>query len=132
MQVVLITLAALAAVWLCFLAFLAIARPDTATIKSAMRLLPDTLRMIRRLATDTALPLSARLPVWLLVGYLAMPIDLVPDFIPVLGYADDLIVVAFVLRRLARKAGPAKIAEHWPGTAAGLQSVSRLLGLPTA
>ena len=53
---------------------------------------------------------------WLLLGYLALPIDLVPDFIPVLGYADDAIVVALVLRSVVRRAGPDAIERHWPGT----------------
>lgn len=115
--------------WLGLLAYLAVTRPDTATIKGALQLLPDTLRMIRRLATDKSLPLSTRRPVWLLVGYLAVPIDLVPDFIPVLGYADDVILVAVLLRRLARKAGPAKLAQHWPGEPDGLANLQRLLRL---
>ncbi|NGN64067.1 DUF1232 domain-containing protein [Streptomyces sp. A7024] len=65
---------------------------------------------------------------WLL-GYLAMPIDLVRDFIPVPGYADDAIVVALVLRSVVRAAGPGALARHWPGTEDGLAAVRRLAGL---
>lgn len=67
---------------------------------------------------------------WLLVAYLALPIDLVPDFIPVLGYADDAIVVALVLRSVVRGAGPQALERHWPGTQDGLAAVRRLAGLP--
>ena len=55
-----------------------------------------------------------------LLGYIAMPIDLVPDFIPVLGYADDAILAAIVLRTVLRRAGRNKISEHWRGTPGGL------------
>ena len=63
---------------------------------------------------------------WLLLGYLALPFDLVPDFIPVLGYADDAILVSWVLRSVIRAAGPEVVAEHWPGTPEGLAVVRRL------
>lgn len=116
--------------WLVFIVFLALARPDTGTIRSALRLLPDTVRLVRRLATDRDLPWGTRLPLWLLIGYLASPIDLVPDFIPVLGYADDIIIVAVILRRLARRAGRDKLAQHWPGDPDGLRSLISVLRLP--
>jgi uncharacterized membrane protein YkvA (DUF1232 family) len=67
--------------------------------------------------------------VWALLAYLALPIDLVPDFIPVIGYADDAILTAIVLRHLARRAGWKRVAEHWPGTSDGLVTLSRMLRL---
>ncbi|PWI10208.1 hypothetical protein DIZ27_14200, partial [Streptomyces sp. NWU339] len=96
----------------------------------AIRLLPDLLRLIPRLARDRTLPRGVRVRLWLLLAYLAMPIDLVPDFIPVLGYADDAIVVAAVLRSVVRHAGADALARHWPGTDDGLIAVRRLTGLP--
>jgi uncharacterized membrane protein YkvA (DUF1232 family) len=92
-------------------------------------MLPDTVRMVSRLARDRTIPRSARLPVWALLAYLAMPIDLVPDFLPVIGYADDAILTALVLHRLMRKAGPAKLAEHWTGTPEGLTALREMLHL---
>jgi len=62
--------------------------------------------------------------------YFASPIDLVPDFIPVLGYADDALVVALVLRSVVRRAGPAPLARHWPGTPEGVRLIQQLAGLP--
>ena len=56
------------------------------------------VRMLRRLAGDDQLPPGVRVRLWLLLGYLALPIDLVPDVIPVIGYADDAVVVALALR----------------------------------
>ncbi|MDQ6854315.1 MAG: DUF1232 domain-containing protein [Actinomycetota bacterium] len=58
-----------------------------------------------------------------------MPIDLIPDFLPVVGYADDAILTALVLHRLLRTAGPTKLAEHWPGTPEGLATLTQMLHL---
>jgi uncharacterized membrane protein YkvA (DUF1232 family) len=98
-------------------------------LRDAMRLLPDTLRLVRRLAADRSIPLGARISVWLLLVYMASPIDLIPDFVPVIGYADDAILVSFVLRRLIRRAGPEKLREHWPGSPEGLETLRRVLRL---
>jgi uncharacterized membrane protein YkvA (DUF1232 family) len=95
-----------------------------------MRLLPDVLRLLRRLAADRGLPAGVRVRLILLVAYLLSPIDLVPDFIPVIGYADDAIIIAVALRSVARRAGPAAVQEHWPGTPNGLALLCRLAGLP--
>jgi len=100
-----------------------------AQLRDAVRLLPDLLRLLRRLAADSTLPRGVRLRLLLLIGYLAMPIDLIPDFIPVLGYADDAIIVALALRSVTRAAGPEAIARHWPGTWIGLKVVQRLAGV---
>src|SRR4051794_27784847 len=69
-------------------------QPDPTRMRDALRLLPDLIRLLRRLAADDSLPPGVRLRLVLLLAYLLCPIDLVPDFIPVLGYVDDAIVVA--------------------------------------
>ena len=91
--------------WLALAAVLLIARPRGGRLADFMRLLPDTLRLFRALLQDPAVPISAKAWVWFLLGYIAMPLDLVPDFIPVLGYADDAILAAIVLRTVLRRAG---------------------------
>ena len=68
---------------------------------------------------------------YLLLGYLAIPIDLVPDVIPVIGYADDAIVIGVVLRSVIRRAGPDIIREYWPGSDDGLALLTRLCRIPT-
>ena len=65
----------------------------------------------------------------LLLAYLAFPFDLVPDFIPVLGYADDAIIVAAVLRWVVRQAGVEAIRRQWPGTHDGFAVLCRIAGL---
>ena len=118
--------------WLILLALLWRARTDEVTARTALRLLPDVVRLVRRLAADGSLPRGVRVRLWLLLGYLLMPIDLVPDVIPVLGHADDVIVVAWTLRSVTRRAGADALARHWPGDPGGLALVSRLAGLPPA
>ena len=110
------------------LAALLLARPKGNLLGEAMRLLPDLLRLLRRLAADSNVPRAARVRLALLLGYLAIPFDLVPDFVPVLGYADDAIVVSLVLRSVVRRAGAPLVRRHWPGTDDGLAAVSRLIG----
>jgi uncharacterized membrane protein YkvA (DUF1232 family) len=106
------------------------AHPEAVSMRAALRLLSDLLRLVRRLAADPTLPRGVRVRLVLLLAYLASPIDLVPDFIPVLGYADDAIAVALVLRSVTRRAGPDALARHWPGTPEGLRLVRQLAGLP--
>ncbi len=115
--------------WLVLLVVLWRVRPDGLTISAALRLLPDLVRLVRRLAGDRDLPRGVRVRLWLLLAYLLMPVDLVPDFVPVLGYADDAVVVALALRSVVRRAGAGAVSRHWPGDPAGLEVVSRLAGL---
>ncbi|SDU77209.1 Uncharacterized membrane protein YkvA, DUF1232 family [Jiangella alkaliphila] len=115
--------------WLLLLAALWRSRPDELGARDALRLLPDLIRLLRRLAGDSTLPRGVRVRLWLLLGYLLMPIDLVPDFIPVIGYADDAVVVAIALRSVTRRAGPEALDRHWPGTPDGLQALRRLAGI---
>jgi uncharacterized membrane protein YkvA (DUF1232 family) len=124
---VLVSIVVRLGLWLVFLAFLVIARPDTGTLRGLPRMFPDTVRLVARLARDRSIPRSARFPAWALLVYLAMPIDLVPDFIPVIGYADDAILTVLVLHRLLRKAGPTKLTEHWPGPPEGLTTLRQTL-----
>jgi uncharacterized membrane protein YkvA (DUF1232 family) len=119
----------LAATYLAVLGALVAARPRGGLLREALRLLPDLLRLLRRLAGDPDVPRAARLRLWLLLGYLALPVDLVPDFLPVVGYADDAIVVSLVLRSVVRQTGAPLFRRHWPGTEDGLAALCRLSGL---
>jgi len=106
--------------------------PETVGLRDALRLLPDLLRVIRRLTSDRTVPRGVRVKLGLLLAYLLCPLDLVPDFLPVIGYADDVIIVAAVLRSVIRSAGPEPLRRHWPGTPAGLLIIERLAGLSPA
>lgn len=103
--------------------------PAVDGMPEAVRLPPDVLRLVARLARDTTLPRGLRVRLWLLVAYLALPVDVVPDFIPVIGYADDVVLVAWTLRSVVRCAGTEAVVRRWPGTPQGLRSVVRLAAL---
>lgn len=121
--------AALLLAWLALIAALLIARPRGGQLREALRVLPDVLRLLRRLAADRRLPRGVRIRLALLLAYLALPVDLVPDFIPILGYADDAIIVTAVLRGVVRRAGIEAVRAHWPGTEDGFAAIVRLTGL---
>jgi uncharacterized membrane protein YkvA (DUF1232 family) len=93
---------------------------------------PDCAVLCRRLLGDPRVPRSRRLALAGMVGYLALPFDLVPDFIPVAGQLDDAVLLALVLRGIVRAAGPEVVAEHWPGPAASLRLVLGLAGSRSA
>jgi uncharacterized membrane protein YkvA (DUF1232 family) len=122
--------AALILVWVGLAVALWVLKPDEIGIADLLRLLPDVLRLLKRLAADPQLPRRIRVVLAGLLIFLASPIDLIPDFIPVLGYADDVIITALVLRWVARTASPTVLATHWPGTPDGLTALCRLCGLP--
>jgi uncharacterized membrane protein YkvA (DUF1232 family) len=116
---------ALLVTWLLLVIALLIVRPRGPVLAEALRLLPDTLRLLKNLAVDGEVPRGARVRLWLLFAYLAMPFDIIPDFIPVLGYADDAIIAVWVLRSVIRRAGTAAIRRNWPGTPDGLRALGR-------
>jgi uncharacterized membrane protein YkvA (DUF1232 family) len=134
-QVALSVVAGLVLVWLLLVLALWIEQRrhgGRTSLPELLRLAPDVARLMKRLASDPVLPVGVRIWLGVLLAYLISPIDLIPDFIPVLGYADDALVVVIALRFATRRAGTAAIERHWPGTVAGLSAVLRLAGLPAA
>ena len=87
---------------------------------------PDCVVLVKRLLGDPRVPRRRRVLLVLLAAYLASPIDLVPDVIPVAGQLDDAILLAVVLRAVLRSGGPALLAEHWPGPERTRQVIERV------
>jgi uncharacterized membrane protein YkvA (DUF1232 family) len=90
------------------------------------RFVPDCVVLFRRLLADDRLPRSRKLLLVPLLLYLVTPLDLVPDFIPVVGALDDAIVVALAFRVVLRGAGPGLVRDHWPGPQRSLDLLLRL------
>jgi uncharacterized membrane protein YkvA (DUF1232 family) len=91
--------------------------------KELATLIPNLLLLFKDLVKDPRVPRGAK--VWLLIGalWLASPIDLLPEFLPVIGPLDDAIVAALILRHLAHRAGTEVIGTHWRGDPRTLERV---------
>jgi uncharacterized membrane protein YkvA (DUF1232 family) len=114
--------------WVGVILVLTVTKPAGIDFAEAKQFVPDLVRLLRDLAREPDAGRAARTRIALLLVYLASPIDLIPDFIPVLGYADDVLVIALVLRSIARRAGPAAVESHWSGSDAGLRLLRQLAG----
>jgi uncharacterized membrane protein YkvA (DUF1232 family) len=90
--------------------------------------IPDCVVLCARLLHDPRVPRRKKALLVALAGYLALPFDLVPDFIPVAGQLDDVVIVALVLRSFVRGGGEPVVREHWPGPETSLALVLRLAG----
>jgi uncharacterized membrane protein YkvA (DUF1232 family) len=97
-----------------------------ATARAIAAFLPDCAVLLKRLVGDERVPRRAKVLLALLIPYLASPIDLIPDFIPVLGQLDDAVLVALVLRRVVRVAGRDVVEDLWPGSPRGLKVILSL------
>jgi uncharacterized membrane protein YkvA (DUF1232 family) len=102
-------------------------RPQGMTAREVTRLVPDTLRLVRSLARDPDMPRSVRRRLLIAVAYNAQPINLIPDFIPVIGFADNVAVMAWALRSAIRASGPDAVASHWQGSDETLALLHRVL-----
>lgn len=114
--------------WLLLLALLWLVRPRDARTLEVVRVVPDVVRLGRRLVADRGAPLSVRLSLVGLLAWLLSPIDLIPEFIPVVGPLDDVVVAVLVLRFVRRRVGDEELRRRWPGTDEGYALLSRLLG----
>ncbi|HSC51140.1 MAG TPA: DUF1232 domain-containing protein [Gaiellaceae bacterium] len=120
-------LVVLAALWAAGVVGLVVAgrRDDARALATAV---PDCAVLLARLLRDDRVPRRRKLLLAGLLGYLALPFDLVPDFVPVAGQLDDVLVAALVLRRFLRSGGEELVREHWPGSERSLQLVLRAAG----
>jgi uncharacterized membrane protein YkvA (DUF1232 family) len=122
----LVGLAAVVTVWAAFVVWLvAVGRRGDA--RALATFIPDCIALVTRLARDPRVPRRRKLLLLGLVGYLALPFDLVPDFVPVAGQLDDAIVVALVLSRFVQAGGEPLVRELWPGPEQSLALIFRLL-----
>lgn len=97
----------------------------TGAAKELARLLPDCVTTMRRLRRHPLVPRRARLAVGLAGLWVLSPIDLIPEFLPVIGPLDDVLVVALALRYAGRSVPREVLLEAWPGSP---DLIERLLG----
>ena len=113
--------------WLALLLILWLIRPRGVGARELARLVPDILRLVRDLMTDRSTPRSVRIALVVLLVWLISPIDLVPEFIPVLGPLDDVIVAVVILRFVRRRLGDTELRRRWRGTDDGWVLLERIL-----
>jgi len=101
-------------------------------VKDLLRALPDLGRLLARLVADPMLPRAAKIALAAALVYLASPIDLIPDFIPLVGYLDDVLVVALVVDGVLNWVDRGLILRYWPGTPDSLERVARAAPLLAA
>ena len=121
-------LGALVVIWLLLVAALWLTKPANVGVEEYLLLLPDLVRLLKGIATDPEMPRRIQIAMFALLAFVASPIDLIPDIIPVIGLADDVILIALVLRWVIHTADESTLAKHWPGTPEGLSAVRRLFG----
>ena len=118
---------ALVGAWLLLIVVLWTIRPRDVGLAELARIVPDILRLVRDLLFDRSTPRGVRVALVVLLVWLVSPIDLVPEFVPVLGPLDDVIVAVLVLRYVRRRLGADRMRERWRGTDEGWTLVERLV-----
>ena len=94
-------------------------------MKALLRALPDIGRLIARLVVDPLLPRTAKIALAAAAVYLLSPLDLIPDFIPVVGYADDVLLAAILVDGILSHVDRALVLKYWPGSPESLDRVAR-------
>ncbi|RZQ62086.1 YkvA family protein [Amycolatopsis suaedae] len=119
-------LGALLLLWPTLILALVVLQPRRGLLPVAVKLLPELLGLLRRMAADKAQPNGVRIRLAVMFGYLRSPIDLVPDFIPTVGNKDDAIVASAGLRAVVRQVGLPEVRRYWQGSDEGWAAVCRL------
>lgn len=117
----------LAVTWLLVLVAVLVSNRRSSDVSDLPRLLTQTVRLLVALVRDRTLPRGLRLRVGAAIIYAGQPFNLIPDWIPVIGYADNVAVIGWTLRSVIRKAGPEAVAEHWRGTPESLTQLYKAL-----
>ena len=128
MRVLLISVLVAAAVYAALLVVLIVAGRGAAARELAT-LVPNLARLFKDLIRDPRVPRGSKVLLVIAAAWVASPIDLIPEFIPVLGPLDDAVVAALVLRHVLRRAGREVVVEHWRGDPATLERILRLFSI---
>jgi len=119
---------ALIALWAALLVLFFVLRPRDVPVREIVRVVPDVLRLLRSLIGDGTVPLDVRVVLVGLVAWILSPIDLIPEFIPVLGPLDDVVVAVVAMRYVRRRVGVEALQQRWPGSPEGFALLLRVIG----
>lgn len=98
-------------------------------IADAALMLPNLAKLVARLIADPRVPRRSKIVLGFAAAYVASPIDLIPEFIPVLGWADDVLLMMYALESLIDRAGPKVVEEHWDGPGDLLGLIRDVMGM---
>jgi hypothetical protein len=118
----------LVVVWAVLLALFWFLRPRDVSVRELLGTIPDILRLIRSVIGDRSAPLGVRLVLIGLLAWIVSPIDLIPDFIPVLGPIDDVVVAIVAMRYVRRRLGAENLRGRWTGTPESFALLLRVIG----
>jgi uncharacterized membrane protein YkvA (DUF1232 family) len=118
----------LIALWVALLVLFFVLRPKDVPLRELLAVVPDVLRLLRSLVRDASVPLDVRVVVIGLIAWIVSPIDLIPEFIPVLGPLDDVVVAVVAMRYVRRRLGVAHLAARWTGSTDGFVLLTRVIG----
>ncbi len=121
-------LVALVGLWVVALVVFWALRPQGVSAREILRLVPDVVRLLRSIIGDRSAPLDVRLVLLGLVAWIVSPIDLIPEFIPVLGPLDDVVVAIVAMRYVRRRVGADDLRSRWSGTDDGFALLLRVIG----
>jgi len=128
LRIILGIVVGIALLWAVVLVLFWLLRPKGVSVREVMRIVPDVVRMLRSIVRDPVSPLDVRLVLVGLLAWIVSPIDLIPEFIPVLGPMDDAVVAVVALRYVRRRVGVAAMRARWPGTDDGFALLGRVVG----
>jgi uncharacterized membrane protein YkvA (DUF1232 family) len=119
---------ALVALWAALLVLFWALRPRDVPAREIVRVVPDVLRLLQSLIGDGAVPLDVRVVLVALVAWILSPIDLIPEFIPVIGPLDDVVVAVVAMRYVRSRIGAEALRERWRGSDDGFALLLRVIG----
>ncbi len=128
MDVILAVVVGLVALWAMLLVLFWVLRPKGVPVRELLGLIPDVLRLLRSLIGDRSAPPDVRLVLVGLLAWILSPIDLIPEFIPVLGPLDDVVVAVVAMRYVRRRTGLEDLRRRWTGTDDGFALLIRVIG----
>jgi uncharacterized membrane protein YkvA (DUF1232 family) len=120
--------AGIIALWVILLLVFWALRPRSVSARELVGIIPDVLRLLRSIITDRSAPLDVRVVLVVLLVWIVSPIDLIPEFIPVLGPLDDVVVAIVSMRYVRRRLGSEELRRRWAGSPEGFALLARVIG----